>query len=440
MKFSRTKNQKRVFSLIGFGLVFFIVLFHFSCQSQKGTTNEITAITNVRIFNGENVIDEQTVVIHGAYIQSVGGEIPAGAVIIDGQGATLLPGLIDSHVHTNMDGLRDALKFGITTELEMNGHWSVKERKKISERRDIADLRTSGMGVTAQGGHPTQYMNAKNIFFRLFVRFFFPSVNTPDEARNLVRKEIAEGADYVKVFIEDGSCIGYSGLPTLSDDIVKAAIDEAHSHGKMTVVHATTAAAAQQAIDAGIDCLGHLFFDHIATPELIDDIASSGVFVIPTLVTLSTAFGNDASWLAADERVSSRLDKEWLESLSRSMNVYPQGKLEDAYTTVMALHDAGVDILAGSDVSEPMPMLGGLAHGASLHHELQLLVKAGFTPVEALRTATSVPARRFGLNDRGRIVTGARADLLLVKGDPTVDVSETLSTISVWRQGVQYEN
>ena len=72
-----------------------------------------------------------------------------------------------------------------------------------------------------------------------------------------------------------------------------------------------------------------------------------------------------------------------------------------------------MDILAGSDVSEHIPKLGGLAHGVSLHHELQLLVKAGFTPVEALRAATSVPARRFGLEDRGRIVTGARADLLL---------------------------
>jgi len=318
------KNQKRTFPVIGFGLLLFIVLFHLSCQSQKGTTNEMTAITNVRIFDGDNMLEEQHIVINGAYIQSVGGEIPDDAVIIDGQGATLLPGLIDSHVHTNMDGLRDALKFGITTELEMNGHWSVKERKKIAERRDIADLRSSGMGVTAQGGHPTQYMNDRNIFFRLYVRFFFPSVETPDKARNLVRKEIAGGADYVKVFIEDGSCIGYPGLPTLSDDIVKAAIDVAHHHGKKTIVHATTASAAKQAIDAGIDCLGHLFFDNSATPELIDDIVSSDVFVIPTLVTLSSAFGNNASWLAADERVSSRLDKEWIESLSRSMNVYPQ--------------------------------------------------------------------------------------------------------------------
>ena len=108
------------------------------------------------------------------------------------------------------------------------------------------------------------------------------------------------------------------------------------------------------------------------------------------------------------------------------MNVYPQGDLEASSATVRTLRDAGVDILAGSDVSEPLPMLGGLAHGASLHRELQLLVQAGFTPVEALGAATSVPARRFALADRGRIVPGARADLLLVDGDPTTLISDNL--------------
>lgn len=81
-------------------------------------------------------------------------------------------------------------------------------------------------------------------------------------------------------------------------------------------------------------------------------------------------------------------------SLPQHENVYPQGKLEEAYATARALYDAGVDILAGSDVSEPIPILGGLAHGASLHHQLQLLVAAGLMkPIEVLRAATSILAR-----------------------------------------------
>lgn len=402
--------------------------------------NPVTAITNGTVFDGERAIAGHTVVINGARIQAVGGAAPAGAAVIDARGATLLPGLIDSHVHTDMDGLRDALQFGVTTELEMQGRWSARQRKEISERNDIADLRSPGMGVTPKGGHPSEYISSSgSLLIRLLCRlpFVFRFVRTPGEAVKFVDRQVAGGADYIKIFIEDGSCIGFPGLPALNDDVLKAAVNEAHRRDRLAIVHVTTAKAAKQAIDAGADGLGHLFFDRPATPELIADIASSGAFVIPTLVTLSAAFGNNAAWLAADERVRARLGRKWLDSLSRSMNVYPQGKLEDAYAAIRALRDAGVDILAGSDVSEPIPMLGGLAHGASLHHELQLLVAAGLTPAEALRAATSTPARRFGLAGRGKIAPGARADLLLVDGDPLADIADTLSIRAVWRGGVR---
>jgi len=399
-------------------------------------TDPITTITHAHIFNGERVIDDQTVVIAGARIQSVGAGVPAGATVIDARGATLMPGLIDSHVHTDMDGLREALLFGVTTELEMNGRWSAKQRKEIAERTDIADLRSPGMGVTAKGGHPTQYMSSSS---NLLIRFFFryPSVSTPDEAARFVAKQVAGGADYIKIFIEDGSCVGFPGLPVINDETLLASVKEAHRFNKMAIAHVTTIEGGQRAIAAGVDGLAHLFFDRCPSPEFVAAIASSGAFVIPTLVTISSAVGNNASALATDGRVKSRLSQKWLDSLSRSMNVYPQGKLEDAFASVLALHKADVDILAGSDVSEPIPSLGGLAHGASLHHELQLLVAAGLTPIEALQAATATPAHRFGLTDRGRIAPGARADILLVDGDPTIHISDTLSIRSVWRQGVQ---
>ncbi len=399
-------------------------------------TDMIAAITNARVFNGERMIEEQTVVIDGAHISAIGGEVPAGATVIEAQGATLMPGLIDSHVHTDLDGLHDALLFGVTTELEMNGRWSAQQRKEISQRNDIADLRSPGMGLTSKGGHPTQYMSSSS---NLLIRFFFryPFVSTPDEAAKFVAKQVAGGADYIKIFIEDGSCVGFPGLPVLTDETLLAAVKEAHRFGRMAIAHVTTVEGGQRAIAAAVDGLAHLFFDRQPTSEFVTVIASSGAFVVPTLVTISSAVGNDASALAADKRVSSRLSKKWLDSLSRSMNVYPQGKLEDAYASVMALHKAGVDILAGCDVSEPLPILGGLAHGASLHHELQLLVAAGLAPIEALRAATSTPARRFGLNDRGRIAIGSLADLVLVEGDPTTNISDTLSIRTVWHRGTQ---
>jgi len=347
----------------------------------------------------------------------------------------LLPGLIDSHVHTTMDGLRDALAFGVTTELEMQGHWSRTQRRRIAERDDVADLRTSEMGVRPKGGHPAEYVNSTgNPLIRYLFRFF-PSVNTPAQARRFVNTQIARGADYIKVFIEDGSTIGYPGLPVLDDASLAAAVGAAHERGLLVLAHATTADAAARAIAAGVDGLAHLFLD-APTPGLLDAIAASGAFVVPTLVTISTAFGRDASRLADDPRVRARLAPKWLDALRRSMNVYPQGDWDKVCASVRVLRAAGVDILAGSDVSEPIPILGGLAHGASLHHELQLLVGAGLSPLEALRAATSTPARRFGLSDRGRIVPGARADLVLVDGDPTIAISDTLSIREVWHRGV----
>ncbi len=396
----------------------------------------ITAIKNVHIFDGENIIDDRLILIEGERIHSIGGVIPIEATVIDANNATLLPGLIDSHVHTDIEGLHDALLFGVTTELEMNGQWSSSRRKKIAKRHDVADFRSPGMGVTPPGGHPSQYMKSSN---NLLIKFFYryPFVSTPDEAIKFVNKQVNNGADYIKIFIEDGTTVGFPGLTVISNDTLLATVKEAHRLGKMAIAHVSTFDGTQKAISAGIDGLAHLFFDRQITPELTETIASSGAFVTPTLVTLSTAFGNSAAALAADKRVSSKLSRKWLDSLSRSMNVYPQGNLKDAFASVMALHNAGVEILAGSDVSEPIPILGGLAHGASLHHELQMLVEAGMKPIEALRSATSIPAKRFGLTDRARIVPGTRADLILVNGDPMTNISDTLSIIDIWRSGTK---
>src|SRR5271169_4927154 len=169
----------------------------------NGWTNMMTAITNARIFDGERVIDDHTVVIEDAIIHAVGSAVPVESTIIYAHGSTLLPGLIDSHVHTDLHGLHDALLFGVTTELEMMGSWSFKERTEIAERNDVADIRSAGMGVTPPGGHPSQYMkSSSNLLLRFLFRY--PFVSTPDEAVKFVDKQVANGSDYVKIFLEDG--------------------------------------------------------------------------------------------------------------------------------------------------------------------------------------------------------------------------------------------
>jgi imidazolonepropionase-like amidohydrolase len=99
-------------------------------------------------------------------------------------------------------------------------------------------------------------------------------------------------------------------------------------------------------------------------------------------------------------------------------------------STVEALHRAGRRILAGTDASSP-----GTAHGASLHDELSLLVQAGLSPAAALTAATSAPAAALGLPDRGALTPGMRADLVLVHGDPELDITRTRDVAQVWRAG-----
>ncbi|WP_379156289.1 amidohydrolase family protein [Paenibacillus sp. sgz5001063] len=420
----------------------------------------VTAIINARIFDGEKVIRPTTILIKGEQILSVGGEIPKHATIIDAEGGTLLPGLIDAHVHTSVDGLRDALKFGVTTELEMMGGFTKSGREaQLKGIDDIADVRSAGMAVTPPGGHPDELMPGdgeipdfvlkelekmseedRNAMLAAHAHDHgeAPTVTNRDEALAFVGEQVKGGADYIKIMIEEGTVLAAPGLPVLSQDILRAAVEEAHHHHKIAIAHVLTAESARQAIEVGVEGLAHLFIDRPeTTPDLVTLIAEAGAFVTPCLVLNSSIIGHTASELAKDPRVNSKLSPEWIDTLNASFNTYPQGSMDDNYRNVMDLHRAGVDILVGTDVSVPVPTLGGLAHGVSVHHELQLLVEAGFTPIEALQSATSKTARRFGLNDRGQIVEGARADLVLVEGDPTVNISDTLSIRGVWQRGIR---
>ena len=407
----------------------------------------ITAITHARLFDGETVRENQTVVIDGSIIQSVGGPIPEGAEIIDGTGATLLPGLIDAHVHTNKQSLALALTFGVTTELEMQGASTKNNRSDITDDDSVADVRSAGFGITPPGGHPAELFpegahpggehdddrQGPPAGAELFVQ---PFSTTPEQAAGFIPQLVATGSDYIKFMIDDGTVEGHPGLPMLDQATLNAGVAEAHRHGMLTVAHALTIDATQMGIDAGIGGFAHLFMDKPHTEEIVQAVAESGAFVVACVVLNASMMGISGAAFSEDPRVSSKLSPEWLVTLRSSFNKYPQGKLEDVLASVKALHDAGVDILVGTDTSMPLPFLGGLAHGASVHHELQLLVQAGLTPVEALQSATSKTAARFGLADRGRIAEGLRADLVLADGDPTTTISDTLSIRDVWRRGV----
>lgn len=406
-----------------------------------------TAIINARVFDGLKQAENQTVVIEGSKIAQIGGSVPAEAKVVDASGATLLPGLIDAHVHTSADSLKLALTFGVTTELEMQGALTGPNRAHIADDNTLADVRSAGFGITPPGGHPSELFPDDDrprdddddhpTRSGEPASLVMPFSTTPNEAIAFIPQLLASGSDYIKFMVDDGSVEGHPGLPMLDQATLNAGVAEAHRLGALTVAHALTVDATQMAVSAGIDGLAHLFMDRPHTPEIVEAIAESDAFVVACVVLNASMMGITGARFAEDPRVRSKLSPEWLATIESSFNRYPQGNLADVLASVKALHDAGVDLIVGTDSSVAVPFLGGLAHGASVHHELQLLVQAGLTPSEALTAATATTARRFGLTDRGRIAEGLRADLLLVDGDPTANIADTLSIRAVWRNGVQ---
>lgn len=403
-------------------------------QSDRVNSDKVFQIRDVRIFDGTRVIAANSVIIKNGKIARVGRNLPVppNTTVIDGSGNTLLPGLIDAHAHIPEEAngaLRQSASLGVTTVLDMfTTPQTLKKIKEIesADPPNLADVRTAGIGATVSKGHPTE-MGGSPI----------PTLSEPRQAQSFVDARIAEGSDYIKLIYDDYSSLESPSmrLPTLKLETLKALIAAAHKRGKLTVVHITDERHAREAVAAGVDGLAHMFIGATASPDFGRFVARHRVFVIATLSTLYPMCGEpNGPALLGDKRLVPFIQPEWRRLLG--LNIWPNliGKslsCDGTRAGIRQLVAANVPILAGTDA--PVP---GATFGASLHGELRLLVEAGVPPARVLAGATSLAARIFHLSDRGFIRAGMRADLLLVRGDPTRDVLATRNIIAVWKRGV----
>lgn len=380
---------------------------------------------NARIFDGARVVVERDLLVTEGKIAEIGTGLEArtGAEVIECEGMTLFPGLIDCHTHAWGEALQQALAFGVTTEMDMftDPSWAAEMRKEQSTgATHRADLFSAGFCATVPGGHGTQY------------GIKVPTITDPALAQEWVDARMAEGSDYIKIICEDGSASGNS-WPTVTGEVVAAIAAAARARGKISIVHPGSYGCAESAFKGGATALAHLFLDREPEPAWVE-LAKDGRFVVPTLTVLESACGTPSgSSLIDHDGFAPYLTENDQSNLRRS---FPAGRglarYDVAVATVRELRDAGVPICAGSDAPNP-----GTVHGASLHRELELLVAAGLSPAEALAAATSVAAKSFGLKDRGRVAVGSRADLVLVEGDPTNNILDTRRIADVWKLGVR---
>ncbi len=361
-------------------------------QVAIGFAQNKLLIKNVRVFDGEKLLENTSVLIEGKLIAHLNVANCDDCTIIDGKGKTLLPGLTNAHVHTwSVFALIEAAKAGVLNVLDMHGVEQVQSYlKTFRDSTNYAGYYVAGYAATAPGGHGTQF------------GFPVPTLSGSDDAKKFVNDRIAAGADYIKIIIEPWKT-------TLSPETAKAIIDEAHSHNKLAVVHISKVADAAQVLENNADGLVHIWWDKVMNDSELKKLADTrDFFVIPTLLTSIRAI----EMIKKNNPKAVFLSEEALKS------------------EVKRLYDAGVPIIAGTD-----PPNAQINYGTDLFKELILLSEAGIPTIDVLKGATSIPIKKFNLGNKGMIKEGYLADMVLIDGNPFADIHDITKIHTVWKAG-----
>ncbi|PZN92823.1 MAG: amidohydrolase [Alphaproteobacteria bacterium] len=390
---------------------------------------EPTLLKPARVFDGEVMQTGWQVLVDGDRIVAAGAGVaaPAGAKIVELPGATLLPGLIEGHTHLFLHPYNET-KWDDQVLHEplalRTARATVSARKTLMAGFTTArDLGTEGAGYADvglkaaidQGIVPgprlivvTRAIVATGAYGP---KGFEPGIAIPQGAEEAsgegvaaaARRQIAAGADAVKLYADYHWGPGEPSRPTFSQAELTSAIAAAHDAGRRVAVHASTPVGMRRAIVAGADTIEHGSEGDAAVFKLMRE---RGNVLCPTLAA-GDAIARYRGWNGAEPA--------------------PPGVKDDREAFRLA-RAAGVAICMGGDV-------GVFSHGDNAR-EMELLVANGMSPVEVLRAATTVNARAFGLDDRGRIAPGLLADLVVVSGDPGRDIAAVRQVTMVMKGGI----
>lgn len=387
---------------MNYKLIGLLIILSISCQQRYSADDFDIVIKNVKLFDGDSVFENVTVLVKGDSISEILHNLDEfqGENVIEGQGMTLIPGLINAHVHCrNEDQLIEAASAGVLTVLNLfspNPELMDSLKKMSFKRDDLAYLYWAGPTVTVAGGHGTQYAPV-------------PVINNVQEIPDFIDDRIAENADFIKVILE-------SGIPkrkprnTLNDEQLKATLSYVKSNNYISVVHISNLTDALKVADFGGNGLAHIWWKNGAeiSNEQVSKLTENDVFIIPTLFLRSLQ------------------EKGFRKSGYDDLHI----NIDQLKSDINKLNQSGVPILAGTD-----PPNRGINFGTDLYKELYLLSESGLNSIETLKSATSTPSREFRLGERGFIKKGYKADFLLIDGDPTQEIKDIAKIHSIWKMG-----
>jgi imidazolonepropionase-like amidohydrolase len=371
---------------------------------------------------------------------------PSGAAVEDLTGKYLLPGLIDSHVHLGLVNgldqnftkyysrenverqLRIYAAYGITSVFTLGTDGDQIHQLVADQRREgrINEARvfTAGRGVVYKGSYGG-------------VAGLDQSVATPAEAVAMVNREAAKGADFIKLWVDDEFGSFPSRMPPA---ISKAVIDTAHRDGKKAVAHVFYHANAVELVGEGVDGFMHEVRDRVDEPALISAMQRKGVWQVSATLSREASFTYKLLPFVDDPFFSRGVTPQVLAELKSperqqrlasapSFAKYPQ-VLRTAMTNFALQAKGGVPYGMGTD-SGP----SGRFPGYFAHWELELMVKSGITPLQAITAATGRNAQFVGARDIGTVQPGKWADLLVLDKDPIAEISNTRSIREVFIAG-----
>jgi imidazolonepropionase-like amidohydrolase len=379
------------------------------------------AIRAQRLFDGVGLVEPPVVLVDDGRIVAV-AEPPSDAETVDLGPVTLLPGLVDSHVHLVFDASPDPVRYLERTGDEdlladMRVRAKTALRAGVTTVRDLGDRGYLSLRLRDElAGDPTagpQVLAAGPPITTGKGHCWFLGGET-DSLRAAVREHAERGVDVIKLMATGGELTPgtASHEPQFTADDLRAAVDEAHRHGLPTTAHAHGAAGIANAVAAGIDMIEHGSF-----------ITADGAEADPAVIAAVAAAGIPIGATVAQKPVP---------------GYTPPARITTLLPLIVAVfHDlraAGIPLVCSSDAGiGPMKEPDVLPYGPAL-----MVRFLGDPPVEALRAVTSLAARACGVGDRkGRVAPGFDADLLAVAGDPLTDPAALTAVAAVFRRGVR---